>query len=214
MSRKAHSYLGVFLMVVGVAFVVHYGYGVVYSHFHQDRLMREAQASWENPVVVMEDRPIKPPRPSAEEPEEPEEPEDEVLPADDGPFIIIIPKLEIEAVVLEGVDLDTLAQGPGFYPDNPRPGREGNVAVAGHRTTYGAWFRNVDRLEEGDEIIFSSPVAEYRYLVEQVYPVASNAWEVVDPTEEPKLTLTTCHPPGSARQRLVVRAALDDVKME
>ncbi|MFO7942449.1 MAG: class E sortase [Bacillota bacterium] len=210
MRRKTLSYLGVILMVVGLALVVHYGYGVVYARFHQDRLMREAQASWENPVVSMEDRPITPPRPSVDEAEEPEE--EEVLPADDGPFIILIPKIEIEAVVLDGVDLDTLAQGPGFYPDNPRPGADGNVAVAGHRTTYGAWFRNVDQLEEGDEIVFSSPVAEYRYLVEDVYPVASNAWEVVDPTEEPKLTLTTCHPPGSASQRLVVRAGLDGVE--
>ena len=208
MGKKTLSVFGVILIVAGLALVAHYGYGVVYAHVQQQRLMREAQASpaesYENPVLTMEDRPQSLPRREAEDPEE-------SLPEDEGPFVISIPRIDVEAAVLHGVDLDTLARGPGFYPDNPMPGREGNVAVAGHRTTYGAWFRRVDQLEEGDKILFTSPVAVYTYIVEDVFVVASNAWEVVDPTEEPKLTLTTCHPPGSARERMVVRAGLDGV---
>lgn len=206
MNKKTLSFFGVVLIVVGIALVAHYGYGVVSARMHQDRLMREARAAYENPVVDMGDRPASSPRPTREEPQD--------LPEDDGPFIIVIPRIEVEAAVLDGVDLDILAQGPGFYPDNPRPGQDGNVAVAGHRTTYGAWFRHVDQLEEGDEILFTSAVATYRYSVEEVFVVASNAWEVVDPTEEPKLTLTTCHPPGSATQRMVVRAGLEVVEIK
>ena len=204
MNKKALSFLGVILILIGAALIGHYGYGVFYARIHQGRLMAEAQASYENPVL---DNDFRPPATRL-----PEERPRETLPVDEGPFVISIPKLEVEAAVLDGVELSVLAQGPGFYPDTPRPGQDGNVAVAGHRTTYGAWFRNVDRLEAGDTIVFTSAQGTYTYLVEDVFAVASNAWEVVDPTEEPKLTLTTCHPPGSASQRLVVRAGLEDVE--
>lgn len=93
-----------------------------------------------------------------------------------------------------------------MYPEGSFPGEEGNTAIAGHRTTYGAWFRRLDLLQEGDEIIVTFGDEEYIYHVEDVFVVAKNDWSVIGATPYRALTLTTCHPPGSSLQRLVVRA--------
>lgn len=122
--------------------------------------------------------------------------------------MIRIPKIKVRAIVLYGTSLRTLAQGPGFYEVGALPGNPGNVAIAGHRTTYGAWFRHVDQLEKGDLIELTFQGAEYRYAVERVWVIAANDWSVVAPTEKPVLTLTACHPPGSAAYRIAVRAHL------
>lgn len=215
MKQKAFSVFGILLIVVGLVLVVRPVYWYVSAHVAQNQLMQLMEEVEEEDPVIVSGGPHQLDRESfedvdreeAEAPDVEEEPDGLISWEDPGPFIILIPRIDVEAAVVDGVEVEDLAKGPGFYPESPRPGQEGNVAVAGHRTTYGEWFRHVDELEEGDEILFTSSKAIYVYQVESVYPVASNAWEVVDPTEEPKLTLTTCHPVGSARERLVVRAA-------
>ena len=186
---------GLALIALGLALAAWPVYNYVYAMVNQAILLREAETAAENPVLV-EPGPIITKLP------------DEPIPVDKGPFVIHIPKLNVKAAVVHGVEPSDLAIGPGFYPNSPMPGQIGNVAVAGHRTTYGAWFRGVGDLVPGDEIVFTSPTGTYTYEVEDVFVVAANAWEVVDPTTAPKLTLTTCHPPGSDRERLVVRAGL------
>jgi sortase A len=120
-----------------------------------------------------------------------------------------IPRLGVEVVVVEGVSTSALRAGAGHYPGSARPGQPGNVAIAGHRTTYGSPFRDLDKLGKGDEIILSAGERRHRYLVDaRPFVVGSRDWSVVQPTPSPMLTLTTCHPKGSARQRLVVQAAL------
>ena len=118
-----------------------------------------------------------------------------------------IPAIKVSAVVVQGTTLAALARGPGWYEESALPG-EGNTAIAGHRTMYGAWFRNTDKLKAGDviNIIYDGQVYEYR--VEKVFPISNTDWSVIEPCGYPALTLTTCHPPGSAVQRLVVRAKL------
>ncbi len=120
---------------------------------------------------------------------------------------IEIPAIKVSATVVRGTTLASLAKGPGWYEESALPG-EGNTAIAGHRTMYGAWFRNTDKLKTGDvvNIIYDGQVYEYR--VEKVFPIANTDWSVIEPCGYPALTLTTCHPPGSAVQRLVVRAKL------
>lgn len=197
MSKKTMTIIGITLLVIGSIMVAWPGLQRLYSGIYQAMLLgNEAPPTIEVPLEV------------AEDPEIAEEDEPSVI-EDQGPFVILIPKIDVKAAVVNGVELEDLAKGPGFYDGTPRPGSAGNVCIAGHRTTYGAWFRRVHELEEGDEIILESPQASHLYLVESVFPVAKNAWEVIDPTPEPKLTLTTCHPPGSASERLVVRAALE-----
>lgn len=120
-----------------------------------------------------------------------------------------IPALDIRVGVGYGVERADLNSRPGFYPESGYPD-SGNVCIAGHRTTYGAWFRHLDKLEAGDEIILYYNGKAYLYCVERVFAVDNRDWSVIDPTPEPALTLTTCHPPGRAVERLVVRAYLDD----
>ncbi|HUF33810.1 MAG TPA: class E sortase [Acidimicrobiales bacterium] len=125
-----------------------------------------------------------------------------------------IPRIGVDKVVVEGVSLDDLKRGPGHFPGTPLPGELGNSAIAGHRTTYGAPFYDIGELEEGDEILVTTPRGEFRYLVSSVTVVRPDQVEVLDPSDDARLTLTTCHPRFSARQRLIVVATLDGEALE
>jgi len=121
---------------------------------------------------------------------------------------LVIPKLGVDAVVVEGVDAASLRRGPGHYPGTALPGERGNVGIAGHRTTWGRWFRNLHQLEPGDIILLVTRTATYWYCVTGKWVTHAYDWSVVEPTPAPALTLTTCEPPGQAKQRLIVRAVL------
>jgi sortase A len=123
---------------------------------------------------------------------------------------IVIPDIDVDVVVVEGTTASALQAGAGHYVDTPLPCEIGNVGIAGHRTTYGKPFHNLDLLEVGDEITLETPIGECTYEVNAApFPVSPSAREVVANTpDEATLTLTTCHPKGSARQRLVVKATL------
>lgn len=159
----------------------------------------------ENPVVgrMPEERLTRPEKPAGTTAPPPPGPA-----ADFNGARIEIPAIKVSAAVVRGTALAALAKGPGWYEESALPG-EGNTAIAGHRTMYGAWFRNTDKLKAGDviNIIYDGQVYEYR--VEKVFPISSTDWSVIEPCGYPALTLTTCHPPGSAVQRLVVRAKLE-----
>lgn len=123
----------------------------------------------------------------------------------DGQFVV---DDEINAVV-EGVTLDHLTRGPGHYPDSSAPGADGTFAVAGHRTTYGHPFHNLDVLEPGDEIhVVDRGGRHWVYDFVELRAVApTDVWVVDnDPLNRGTthgITLTTCHPKYSAAQRLV-----------
>ncbi|MGH9275287.1 MAG: class E sortase [Acidimicrobiales bacterium] len=119
-----------------------------------------------------------------------------------------IPTIGVDKIVVEGVALRDLKKGPGHYPDTPLPGQEGNAAIAGHRTTYGAPFNRIDELVTGDEIFVETVQGEFRYLVTEQMIVAPTQVEVLDDKGDNRLTLTACHPKYSARQRIVVVAQL------
>jgi sortase A len=119
-----------------------------------------------------------------------------------------IPAIGVDAFVLEGTERETLDRAPGHYEETPLPGEEGNSAIAGHRTMHGRVFHDLDDLEPGDDIVTHTHAGRAVYRVVDVSVVAPTALEVVAPTDESRLTLTTCHPKGSARQRLVVAAVL------
>lgn len=122
--------------------------------------------------------------------------------------MIRIPAIKARAIVLWGTSPRILAQGPGFYETSVLPGHPGHVTIAGHRTTYGAWFRHLDRVQPGDVVELEYQRVVYKYEVERVWVIDRYDWSVVAPTGESILTLTTCHPPGSAAQRLALRARL------
>jgi sortase A len=108
------------------------------------------------------------------------------------------------------VDRADLRKGPGHYPGTPLPGQPGNAAIAGHRTTYGAPFYRLDQLSAGDVITVTTRQGEFRYVVEGKQVVRPSQGEALNPTLDNRITLTTCHPRFSARQRLVVTATLQD----
>jgi sortase A len=120
-----------------------------------------------------------------------------------------IPAIDVDVVVVEGTTNSALRAGAGHYPQSPLPCEAGNVAIAGHRTTYGKPFHHLDRLKEGDTLILETPVGECTYTVaRQPFIVAPTDLSVVAPSTESMLTLTTCHPKGSAAQRLIVQAVM------
>ncbi len=131
-------------------------------------------------------------------------------PPEDGDALaeIRIPRIGVTKTIVEGVSTDQLKKGPGHYPGTPLPGQAGNASVAGHRTTYGAPFNRIDELELNDLIYVTTLQGSFVYRVsEQLIVSPSDVW-VLDPSEDNRLTLTTCHPKYSARERLVVVAEL------
>lgn len=133
-------------------------------------------------------------------------------PPDDGEAIarMSIPKIGVDQIVVEGVSRDDLKKGPGHYPQTPMPGQPGNSAIAGHRTTYGQPFNRIDELVPGDEIVVTTLQGTFRYEVSGTEIVFPDQVEVIDDQGDDRLTLTSCHPKYSARQRIIVSALLVD----
>jgi sortase A len=119
---------------------------------------------------------------------------------------IEIPRIRLSKVIVQGTEADSLQKGPGHYPDQPMPGAPGTVAIAGHRTTYGAPFREIDKLREGDRIELQMPYAEVAYEVERTQIVLPTATWVTRRAAYDRLVLTACHPLYSAEKRIVVFA--------
>lgn len=125
---------------------------------------------------------------------------------------IKIPKLDASFVLVNGTSPDDLTKGPGVYPETSFPGVPGTTAVAGHRTTYLAPFRNIDELKTGDDIVVEMPYGRFTYDVEKHLIVDPDATWVTHRVGYGRLVLTACHPLYSAAQRIVVFARLAKVE--
>jgi sortase A len=119
---------------------------------------------------------------------------------------IELPTLGRSYFMVEGTDTASLRKGPGHYPETPLPGERGTVAVAGHRTTYLAPFREIDELRRGDRVVASMPYGRFLYRVERTRIVSPTALWVKRRVRHDRLILTACHPLYSAAQRIVVFA--------
>lgn len=122
---------------------------------------------------------------------------------------IRIPKIGLSEVFVEGTEAGDLRKGPGHYPATPLPGQRGTIGIAGHRTTYGAPFHDVDDLRAGDRIELAMPYGRFIYRVERTRIVPPTATEVTDRVGYDRLVLSACHPLYSAAQRIVVFARLE-----
>lgn len=122
---------------------------------------------------------------------------------------IVIPAIGVSDVFVQGTGSADLRKGPGHYPATPLPGERGTVAIAGHRTTYGAPFRSVDKLDPGDRIELRMPYARFTYRVERTKIVPPTELSVTDRVAHDRLVLSACHPLYSAAQRIIVFARLD-----
>ncbi len=124
------------------------------------------------------------------------------------PFVakLEIPSIALSALVVDGVDAQTLRRAVGRIPASSRPGEPGDVALAGHRDTD---FRGLGQLDRGDPLILRTGDGEFRYEVESIRIVAPQRIDVLTPADHPTLTLVTCYPfhyVGPAPLRYVVRA--------
>ena len=121
---------------------------------------------------------------------------------------ILFPSLNRKYYVIEGTATADLRKGPGHYPDTALPGQNKTVAIAGHRTTYGAPFRTIDKLKPGNRISMRMRYGTYVYRVQKTRIVAPTETSVTDNVGYDRLVLTACHPLYSAAQRIVVFAKL------
>ncbi|HEX4978683.1 MAG TPA: class E sortase [Acidimicrobiales bacterium] len=135
-------------------------------------------------------------------------------PSGEAVAILRISKIGLEKAVIEGVSVGALKQAPGHYPSTPLPGQPGNAAIAGHRTTYGAPFDRLNELVPGDRIEVTTKQGDFVYRVTGTAIVKPSQNEVLAPTDDNRLTLTTCHPRFSAAKRMIVTASLTDEPVE
>jgi sortase A len=122
---------------------------------------------------------------------------------------IEMPTLHRKYVVVQGTDAGSLRKGPGHYPKTNLPGEGGTVAIAGHRTTYLAPFRTVNKLKPGQQIVLDMPYGKFTYAVEKTQIVPPTQVSVVKrvPGAE-RLVLSACHPLYSASKRIIIFARL------
>lgn len=193
--------VGQMLITLGVVVLLFCVYQLFFTGLYTDQQQRQLAADFERRVA----RP-----PAAAAAATAVEP-----PVEGQPFAVLrIPRLgqDYEQVVLEGVSPKDLRRGPGHYPGTALPGQVGNVVISGHRTTYGAPFADLDRLQAGDELVLQTERAEFVYVMTGSQVVAPSAVEVLapvpnqpgQPARDRFLTLTTCNPKYSARERLIV----------
>jgi len=119
-----------------------------------------------------------------------------------------VPSVTLATTVLEGTDDGTLSRGSGHIEDTPFPGQEGNVGIAGHRDTV---FRPLRHIHLGDEMKLTTADRVYHYKISKTLIVTPDDVYVLDPAEQPMLTLVTCYPfdfIGHAPRRFIVQAAL------
>ena len=133
-------------------------------------------------------------------------------------FLLKIPSIDLDQVVVEGVGTEELEKGPGHYPtcrdgferplctefEEVWPGQDGRVIVSGHRTTFGAPFFDLDKLKPGDEIITQTKWGDFTYEVTETRIVQPDSLAIAIQSDAAEIVLTTCNPKYSAAQRLIV----------
>ena len=191
-GRKGVSVLSLVLFLAGVAMFAYPVGTDIYSRYQQDQL----QGQFDDPELQ-------------------EAYLERKIGIGDGLTVLRIPKLDVKVLVVEGTTPSALRAGAGHYVGTPLPGEAGNVAIAGHRTTFGRPLNRMDELEPGDTVSLETPFAIYTYKAVPAFGGHANPWvvkpsdfSVVSQGSGHLLTLTTCHPKGSAKQRLVMRFSL------
>jgi sortase A len=199
------------LVVAGSVVLLYVVYLLWFTNLGTDRAQRDLADVWDRTIATQPSGPDGDWGEAAQPVEHAEDEDVEVGEAyaamwfeRDGDLIISDEVL----YVVEGVSLDRLRAGPGHYPESDVPGGPGNLAIAGHRTTYGAPFWALDELQEGDTIhVMDRQGTEWVYAYrEQRIVSPTDTWVVGDDPLEtggPLITLTTCHPRFSAAQRLI-----------
>src|SRR5262245_13459150 len=219
--------LGTLLLVVGLGVLAWAAtvylwkdpFTTAYTAYEQRQLASQLDNQFESyeplrtPVVAHPSTPKPKPKPV---------PRDDVrkeakryrLASDDGDAIarLRIPRLGLNAVVVDGTGVDDLRRGPGRHLESFMPGERRLVYIAGHRTTYGAPFGDINELKRGDPITIEVPYATIHYRVTRHRIVDDNDLSVLESPHHEELVLQACHPRFFASQRYLVYARPVSVK--
>lgn len=182
-SRRTFS---IFLIVAGLALLSY----VASQYWGMYRSQQTLQAQWEKQSAT------------ANVPGAPQ------LTADDLLTRVVIPKIGLDSIVVEGVSRKKLSEGPGHIKDTATPGEPGNAVISAHRDTF---FRHIYELNKGDEILVRRNGKVFHYQVTGKKIVMPDDVAVLKQTPDPQLTLITCYPTyyiGPAPKRLVVFSKL------
>jgi sortase A len=195
-------------------FVVYQLYGTgIFTARAQDNLKskfeKELQAAKADDPVIAPSTTVQPGVTTPTVPHDNVKPAPPIPPDGEVEGTISIQRIGINFAFVEGTSRDDLKKGPGHYPGTPLPGTLGNAAIAGHRTTYLHPFGDLDKMLPGDLIVITTKAGTFVYQVSRPWfkVRATDVW-VVDNTPDPELTLTACHPKGSAEFRIVIKAKL------
>lgn len=140
-----------------------------------------------------------------------ESPVDKYLKGKEISGIIEIPKLGVKAAILEGTDDRALKYTVGHYPQTANPGEKGNCVLLGHRNyVYGHFFRRIDELKAGDQVVIKKDTDTYTYIVTESFVVSPEEVWVLDTTEDAILTMITCTPMVTYTDRLIVRGIISE----
>jgi sortase A len=211
LKRVALSFVTIGVLLL--SFVAYQLWGTaLYEHHAQDQLRQELQHKL-GPTTTSTTQASSPGTTAPTT--TPPSPANSVAPTTPDPKVgtpiglLSIPRIGMNgAAIVEGTEENQLQQGPGHYQGTPLPGQAGNAAIAGHRTTYGAPFYNLNELQAGDPIMVQTAQGSFTYHVVMSHVVLPSNTAVLDASTGPELTLTTCNPRYSAAQRLVVLATL------
>ena len=210
--------LGTFLLVIGVGVLAWAAtvylwkdpFTTAYTAYEQRRLESNLEREFENWKPTPEPKPVSRPAPT------PKPRHDNLareakrfrLDSDDGDAIakLRVPRLDLSIVVVNGTSASDLRRGPGRHEDTFMPGEGELVYVAGHRTTYGAPFSDINELERGRRRLARAPVRHRRYRVTRHRIVDDNDLSVLESQGREELVLQACHPRFFASQRYLVYA--------
>jgi len=215
-TRRTLRALSTVMIVAGVILLADAGLtllwqepvSAVYAHYQQGRLSDELAELERTPLAPTEQRALE---------RIPDEGRrlafraralDRRLEPGDPMGRIVMPAIGVSEVFVEGTGAGDLRTGPGHYPATPLPGERGTVAIAGHRTTYGAPFRRIDELDRGDRIELRMPYGSFVYRVERTRIVPPTETSVTARVDHDRLVLSACHPLYSAAKRIIVFARL------
>jgi sortase A len=216
-ARRALRALSTVMIVAGVVLLADAGVtllwqepvSAVYAHIQQGRLSDQLEELERAPLAPAEQRALEripdPRRRLAFRARA----LDRRLEPGDPMGRIVMPSIGVSEVFVEGTGGGELRTGPGHYPETPLPGERGTVAIAGHRTTYGAPFRRIDNLERGDRIELRMPYGRFAYSVERTRIVPPSETSVIARVDHDRLVLSACHPLYSAAERIIVFARLE-----
>ncbi len=222
MQARGSRLVGAFgwvLSVAGAVVLLYVVYVLFWTGLGTSREQSSMLEQWETTVGEVEEATVRPGvEGEAGEPAPPERDDVVGTAPEVGDAVAVVafrrqgteatPVTDDHLVVVEGVGYSDLQRGPGHYPGTAMPGEDGNFAVAGHRVTYGAPFHRLDELRDGDEIhVWDRQGEHYVYAIRDTAIVAPSASWVIgrDPLETaaPTITLTTCHPRYSNRERMI-----------